>query len=255
MRRLRFALPLVVATLLSSTPAFAGTTQTGAVKFGWTIPASFTAHLASDYKSGVAAFATGTGTIQTSTSTGSGTCTTGATDAFNSFALTFGTVTAGTGATGCNYQQGIGISINTNDANGYNVYESLDVTTAPADYGICAFLDGATPTANTPASTQSTAPAAATFNAAAVATACAGSGVLLPPATGTVTNPGVGGDVGSATSATATGLPTTPVFTIPAGTPATGTNFLGEDVQLDIPANAPSVINAAHAIIVYFVPG
>jgi len=245
---------LTIAATVSAVPAGAAT-QTGAVKFGWTIPAAFTAHLASDYKTAQSAFATGTGTIQTSTSAGSGTCTTPATDAYNSYTLTFGTVTPGTGATGCNYQNAIGISVNTNDAAGYQVYESLDVTAAPANYGICVYTDGATATATTPASTNGTAPGAATFNAGGVATACAGSGTLLGPASGTVTNPGVGGDVGSAGSATATGLPTTAVWTVAAGTPATGTNFYGEDVQLDIPTAAPSVTNAAHAIIVYFVPG
>jgi hypothetical protein len=238
-------------------PAFASTTEQGAVKFGWTVPASFTAHLASDYKTAQAAFATGTGTIQTSTSAGSGTCTTPATDAFNSFALTFGTITPGTGSTGCNYQNAIGMSVNTNDANGYNIYETLDVTSAPSNYGVCIFTDGATATATTPASTQGTAPAAATFNASNVATACGGTGTLLGPASGTVTNPGVGGDASlTPTGANASTVPSTgAIFTVAAGTPATGTNFYGEDVQLNIPSSAPSVTNAAHAVIIYFVPG
>jgi hypothetical protein len=245
---------LALAAAVCAAPAGAAT-QTGAVKFGWTIPAAFTAHLASDYKTAQSAFATGTGTIQTSTSAGSGTCTTPASDAYNSYTLTFGTVTPGTAVTGCNYQNAIGISVNTNDALGYTIYESLDVTAAPSNYGVCIYSDGATATATTPASTNGTAPAAGTCNGSNVQTACAGSGTLLGPATGTVTNAGQGGDVGSAGSATATGLPASAAWTIAAGAPASGTNFYGEDVQLNIPATAPSVTNAAHAIIVYFVPG
>ena len=152
---------------LGSSPAFAAT-QTGAVKFTWTIPVSFTAHIASDYKTGQASFATGTGTVQTSTSAGSGTCTTGATDAFNSYTLTFGTVTPGTGATGCNYQNALGISVNTNDANGYTIGEAIDLAAAPTNWGVCVFSDGATATATTPASTQGSAPAAGTFTAGAL---------------------------------------------------------------------------------------
>jgi hypothetical protein len=238
-------------------PAFAGTTEQGSIKFGWTVPSSFTAHLASDYKTAQSAFANGTGTIQTSTSVGSGTCTTPATDAYNSFALTFGTITPGTGSTGCNYQNAIGISVNTNDANGYNIYETLDVTSAPTDYGVCIFTDGATATSTTPASVQATAPGAATFNGSNVATACAGAGKLLGPASGTVTNPGVGGDASlTPTGANASTVPSTGAyFTVAAGAPASGTNFYGEDVQLNIAATAASVTNAAHAVIIYFVPG
>jgi len=236
-------------------PAMA-VTSTGAVKFGWTVPASFTAHIASDYTKASATFTTGPGTIQTSTSAGSGTCTTPSSgDSVTSFSLSFGTITPGTAVTGCNYQQAIGISVNTNDANGYQIFETLDVTAAPSFYGVCISTDGATATATTPASTNATAPGAATFNASNVATACA-TGTLLGPASGTVTNPGVGGDVGSAGSATDTTTPTSGAFfTVTAGTPATGTNFYGEDVQLNIPSAAPSVTNAAHAIILYFVPG
>ena len=240
-------------------PAAASTGE-GAVKFSYTVPASFTAHLASDYKTAQSAFATGTGTIQTSTSGGSGTCTTPATDAFNSFTLTYGTITPSTGATGCNYQNGIGISVVTNDVNGYNVFETLDTTSAPTNYGMCIFTDGATATSTTPASLQATAPGAATFNAGAVATACAGTGTLLGPASGTVTNAGTGGDAALLTApptgAYASGVPSSgAVFTVAAGVPASGTNFYGEDVQLNIPSTAPSVNGAAHAVIVYFVPG
>jgi hypothetical protein len=235
-------------------PASAAT-QTGAIKFGWTVPAAFTAHLASDYKTAQAAFATGTGTVQTSTTAGSGTCTTGATDTFNSFALTFGTITPGTAVTGCNYQNAIGMSVNTNDALGYNVYETLDVTAAPTDYGVCLFTDAAAATATTPASIQAVAPGAATFNAGNVMTACAGAGKLVAPGSAVISNAGVGGDVGGAGATSTTTPAAGAIFTVAAGAPATGTNFYGEDVQLNIPSSAASVTNAAHAIIVYFVPG
>jgi hypothetical protein len=237
-------------------PASASTTYAGAVKFGWTITSSFTAHLASNYKTGQAAFATGTGTIQQSA--GTGTCTLLAADAFNSYTLQFGNITPGAATMGCNYQNAIGMSILTNDTNGYLVYETLDTTVAPTTYGVCIFADSAVPSALTPVSTNGAAPAAGTFGA--TLTSCAGTGQVLGVAPGAVVNPGVGGDE-ALTTAPPTGAYTlsTPVATsifgaaaiIPATT--TTTYFLGEDVQLNIPTSAASG-TFAHAVIVYFLP-
>jgi len=249
------ALIIAGATLA---PVMAATNYEGAVKFTYTIPASFTAVLAVDYKTAQSAFATAAAaSVQTSTSTGSGSCTTPTSpDQYNSYALSFGTITPGTGVTGCNYQQGIGISVNTNDAQGYAIYETLDVTAAPANYGICITTDGATAAATTPSSTNSSAPGAATFNGSNVATSCA-VGTLLGPGAATIANAGNGGAVAlnqTGTGASSTTVPTTgAIWTVAAGTPATGTNFFGEDVQLNIPPAAPSVSGANHAIIVYFV--
>jgi len=251
---------LIIAGATLAPVMAASTTYEGAVKFTYTIPASFTAVLAVDYKTGQASFSTAAAaSVQTSGTAGSGTCSTpGTPDAFNSYALSFGTITPSTGVTGCNYQQGIGISVNTNDANGYAIYETLDVSAAPSNYGICVYSDGATATATTPSSTNAGPPGAATFNGSNVATACASGGTLLGPASGTIANAGLGGAVtlesSSPPGANASTAPSSgALWTVSAGTPATGTNFYGEDVQLDIPPAAPSVTGAAHAIIVYFV--
>ena len=237
-------------------PAGASTTYEGAVKFGWTITSSFTAHLASDFKANNATLATGTGVIQQSA--GTGTCTTSATDAYNSYTLTFGAISPGAATMGCNYQNAIAMSILTNDTNGYKVYETLDTTTLPTSYGVCIFPDSATPSVNTPSSGNATAPAAGTFGASL--TACAGTGQVLAVAPGAVVNPGVGGDV-ALTTAPPTGAYTltTPTATtifgaaaiIPAST--TTTYFLGEDVQLNIPSSAASG-TFTQAVIVYFLP-
>ena len=239
---------------LTSSSAFAAADQ-GAIKFTWTIPVTFTAHIASNYASGTSAFTTvGAGTIQASTP-GTGTCTTPSGDAVGSYTLSFGNISPdGTHVLGCNYQDAIGISVATNDANGYKVYETLDVTTAPTNYGLCINTNGTTATATLPATTHGTAFAGGTF-VANVLTGCAGSGILVGPGTATISNAGTGGDVGGA-GASSTTVPTTgAIFTVAAGTPASGTNFYGEDIQLNVPPTAPSVTAAAHAIIIYFVPG
>jgi hypothetical protein len=250
----RTLLALLLLGAVSSASASAAITTTGTVKYSWTIPAGFTAHIATNYLPGAATFSTGSGTIRQSTSAGSGTCTSTAADAYNSFTLTFGALTPGTGPTGCTYLQGLGISVNTNDANGYAIYEAVDTPNAGAQFGVCVFPDGGTASASTPASSLAAAPAAATFTGA-TATGCAGSGVLLNTASGTITNPGGAGDVGSTTAARSSALPSAALFSVPAGTPANGTNFYGEDVQLNIPGGAPSLASDTQALIVYFVPG
>jgi hypothetical protein len=251
---MRTLLAALLLGAVGTTSVSAAVTSTGSVKYSWTIPAGFTAHIATNYLPGVASFQSGSGTIRQSTSAGSGTCTTSAADTYNSFTLTFGALTPGTGPTGCTYLQGLGISVNTNDANGYAVYEAVDTPNAGAQFGICVFSDGGTATATTPASALSAAPAAATFSGAS-ATGCSGSGVLLPSAAGTITNPGGAGDVGSGTAARSSALPSSALFSVPAGAPANGTNFYGEDVQLNIPGGAPSLASDTQALIVYFVPG
>jgi hypothetical protein len=250
---------LLIAGAVTLAPAGASTTYEGAVKFGWTITPSFTAHLASNVKSASAAFATGTANaIQTS---GTGTCasTLGA-DVYSTYTLSFGNISPGAaGATACNYQNGIGISVLTNDTSGYTIYETLDSTTAPTtDYGICVFPASATPATTTTTSPNSTAPAAGTFTGDTL-TACGGAGKLLGPASGTVNNAGVAGDAtvitAPPTGAYTTTVPTTgSIFSVASPASTTTTYFLGEDVQLNV-SSAASSGTFSHAIIVYFVPG
>jgi len=240
-------------------PAFASTVYEGAAKFGYTLSPSLTAHIATNYAPNVASFSTGSGTILTSS--GGGSCTSPASDAYNSYTLTFGNITPPTiagAAVGCLYQNAIGMSINSNDSNGYTIYETLDTTTTPADYGVCVYHDVSNnvPSTTTMPSGQMTAPSAAYFNFPALTIAgCLGYGIQLGNASGTVTNAGNGGDVGGS-GASATVAPTTnSIYAVPSGTVYTGTVFFGEDVQLNVPIGAPGVTGATHAIIVYFVPG
>jgi len=242
-------------------PAGASTTYEGAVKFGWTITNSFTAHIASNFTSGQTSFSTGSGTIQQGTGAGVGTCnTTAVGDTVTSYSLSYGNISAGASATtGCNYKNAIGISVLTNDSNGFVVYETLDTQTTPTTYGLCIFPDSTSLSTTTPTSVNSTAPVAGTFGT--TLTACAGSGVVLGNAPGAVTNAATGGDValtppGPTTGAYTTSTPTaTAVFGVAAIVPAstTTTYFLGEDVQLNIPYTAASG-TFTHAIILYFLP-
>jgi len=244
-------------------PAGASTQYEASVKFGWTITASFVAHVDVNYATGQAAFAQGSNVIQQSASGGSGTCTTTPPgDTYTSYTLTYGAIKPGTGNTGCNYQNAIGISILTNDSNGFTVLESLGVTTTPTNHAICVFPDSTTLSTTTPASINGTAPAAATGAVGGTLT-CAGTGVQLANAPGTiVAGNSLGYDV---TGPIGTNNPTGPyttttpsasqVFGAAAITPAstTTTYFLGEDVQLIIPSNAASG-TFSDFVILYFIP-
>lgn len=251
MKRTAAALALLV-TAMTASPALA-VTSTGAVKLGWTIGSSFTAHIATNYKTAQTSLITGTPTILTSGTAGSGTCGTSTGDTATTYTLSYGTIAPGTGATGCDYQNAIAISVNTNDSLGYKIYESLDVTAAPNYYGVCVNPIGSTTAAvaSTPAS-AATAPGSATFTGN-VATACA-AGTLMGPAQSAVTSPGVYGDVALTGIEGAATLPTTPVYSVASGVPAAGTNYFGEDVQLNVSATAPSGA-ATGGVILYFVPG
>jgi hypothetical protein len=249
---------LFVAGAATIAPAYASTTYEGAVKFGYAITTAFTAHITNDYAVGVTSFQQGISNIQT---TGSGSCTANSGDTEGPFALSFKTITVSSaGPTACNYQNAIGISVNTNDTNGFNIYESLDATATPSYYGICVTVDhGGTPSSpNTPNSTNNAGgPAVGTFNAASQLTACS-AGTLLLPAPAAVTNAGLGGDAAlvsapPAGAYVASGsVPATALYTY--ATKTSGTVYYGQDVQLNLSTNAPATTAATHAIILYFVP-
>jgi hypothetical protein len=245
---------LLTAGALTTGPACASTKYEGAAQFNYTIQTSFVVHIDNDYAPGNPSFQQGVGTILTS---GSGSCTGSSGDTLGSFTLSFKTITTSSaGPTGCLYQQGVGISVNSNDSNGYNIYESLDVTTAPSYYGVCVAIDhGGSPSPNAP-NTSSSLTGVGTFTSD-VLTSCASGGILLGPAPAAVTNPGTGGDAALLTAPPAGAyvasgsVPSTAVWTY--ATKTSGTIFYGQDVQLNVNSDAPSG-TAAHAIILYFVP-
>jgi len=266
-KRAAAALGALLIAGATMAPAGASTTYEGAVKFGWTITNSFTAHIGTNFTSGAGSLTTGSGTIQTGGGAGVGTCpATSSGDTVATFSLSYGNISAGASATtGCNYKNAIGISVLTNDLNDFLVYETLDVTTLPTTYGVCAFADSTTLSTTTPTSLNTTAPAAATGTFGSALT-CAtpsgggGAGSFINIAPGSVNNPATGGDV-ALTGAPPTGAYTTSAPTatavfgtsplVPAST--TTTYFLGEDVQLNIPYTAASG-SQTHAIILYFIP-
>jgi hypothetical protein len=241
-------------------PAGARATSEGAAKFVYSVPISFTVQLENDYAPGNPSFSQGAGTILTS---GSGTCTGTSGDTMGSYVLSFKTITpSSAGPTACLYQEGIGFSIDSNDPSGYTVYESLDVTSTPAYYGICVGVDhGGAPSPNAP-NTAGTLSTVGTFNGSNQLTACGTGGTLLPPAPGAVTNAGAGGPAALLTAPptgayVASGVGSlTALWTygsIYTGGTVTDTGFFGEDVQLNVSANAPSGAGQFHAIILYFV--
>lgn len=251
---------LFIAGAVTVAPASALATSEGAAKFVYSVPISFTVQLQNDYAPGNPNLTTqGAGTILTS---GSGTCTGTSSDTIGTYTLSFKTVTpSSAGPTACLYQQGIGFSVDSNDTNGYTVYESLDVTTAPTYYGICVGIDnGGTPSPNAP-NTAGVLAAVGTFTAN-VLTGCATGGTLLPPAPAAVTNADTAGAAALLTApptgayvASGQGALTAlwTYNTIYTGGTVTDTGFFGEDVQLNVSTNAPSGTNQSHAIILYFV--
>jgi len=240
-------------------PAGARATSEGAAKFVYSVPISFTVQLENDYAP--ATFGQGAGTILTS---GSGTCTGTSGDTEGSYVLSFKTITpSSAGPTACLYQEGIGFSIDSNDPSGYSVYESLDVTSTPTYYGICVGIDhsGGTPSPNAP-NTAGTLSTVGTFNASNQLTACGTGGTLLPPAPGAVTNADVGGPAALLTAPPTGAYVASGVGSLTAlwtygsiynGGSVADTAYYGEDVQLNVSANAPSGAGQSHAIILYFV--
>jgi hypothetical protein len=247
---------LFIAGAAAAGPACASTKYEGAAQYTYTIQTSFTAHIDNDYAPGNPSFQQGVGTILTS---GSGTCTSSSGDTLGSYTLSFKTITlSSAGPTACLYQEGIGMSVNSNDSNGYDIYESLDTTTTTTYYGICVAVDhGGLPSVNAP-NTSGSLSGVGTFNAGDQLTACATGGILIGPAPAAVTNPGTGGDAALLTAPPAGAyvasgaLPATALFTY--STKTGGTIFYGEDVQLNLSSDAPSGTAITHALIIYFVP-
>lgn len=238
----RAALALVGLGMAAVTCApVSAATQTGSVQMKWSVAATATMTLVTNYTSGVAAAqGTGANSLQPSPA---GTCANQAAE--TAFTMTFGALTpSATTAVGCNYQRAVAATVTTNDSLGYKVTEFLDQTPT-AGITFCAFPNNSgAATVNAPASLQASAPAAYT------AGACATGGTALVPGTG-ASGTG-GGNPGTTGIRTAT-TPATPYTW--ASTAAVAANLVyGEDIQLNLAANQASTAADTSYIIISLIP-
>lgn len=223
----------IAATLVTTmAPAFAApTVKTGTVVVSWNTQAAAVLTLFTNY---TAAGVEGAGnpTITTATNGGTGTCTAtgnGAESAGPPPTVNFGNVTPDTAnTTDCNYQSAINAQVVTSSKN-WSLTEAIQGS-IPAGYGLCAFANNATKSFPFPAA------------GALAATASQFSGAA--PATATVGTCTAGAVTGAALSTTAFNVISAASNSFTAATPAN----LGEDLELQVPANAAAGANTATII-------
>jgi hypothetical protein len=233
---------LTIAVLLASAAAMSGqalaaatVNQYGSVKLQWNVAVAMNAVVHTNYTS---AFANG-GATATVGSNGSGSCTAAPTGN-SDLNLVYGTITPSfSGTQGCDYQNAVGVSVQTNDTNGFAVYEYLD-TALPAGTNLCAFANDAAKTFPVTAASSITTTQYGTAPTA-YSGACASGGAAITNA-GTIQNAGVApaqpsatyaGEYASAAADTGQEFLT---YSSAAGTAVLG----GEDLQLNVSSSAAS---------------
>jgi hypothetical protein len=237
----RATLALVGLGMAAATcaPASAAS-QSGAVQMKWSVAATASMTLVTNYTAGVAAAqGVGANSLQPSAA---GVCANQAAE--TAFTMTFGSITpAVAAAVGCNYQRAVAATVTTNDSLGYVITEFLDQAPT-AGITFCAFKNNVgVATANAPASVNAAAPAA-------FAGTCAGTGTAL--VAGSAASGVGGGNPGTAgiRTATAPGAP----FTW-ASTAAVAANLVyGEDIQINAAANQASIAADTSYIIITLTP-
>lgn len=234
--RLLGAIATIGALSATLAPASASTTTQGSAQLKFTLAATSTLALVTQYS---APFTQGNAT-PTLLPSAAGVC--AGTGSESNFTLTFGTIVPpAAAAAGCLYKNAVAISVNTNDSAGYSVTEYLD-SSPGTGMGVCAMPNGG---ASFPialgaiaTSTRAGNPAAGSFTGMNL-TGCTGGSVVPVAAGGTDSGGSVPGNPGTAgleyyTNSTA-GL------TLASGAGATtGTQYLGEDVQVNAALGAPS---------------
>jgi hypothetical protein len=241
----------------TAAPAFAATTVYGSAQLKYTVNATAAVSIAVNYDPT-------TGSIKNATAgsilaSAAGNCTAAVAEGVNA-TLTFGGITPpGAGYTGCYYQNAISVGVQSNDTNGIDVYEYVDV--APTGTAVCVFKLGAANTLNAlpPASGASGNPAA--YNGATCPTVNGVAGGAPLTALGAATAGsgfgGAGTPAGVTTNVTATPTATTysagPGAIYGGSTGLSGTTFkyLGQDVQMNVNGNAAS--GAATSVITFAV--
>ena len=250
MKRAVAALASVGIVTALAAPSMAATTVYGSAQLKYTVNATAAVSIAVNYDA--------TGAIQSGVASSilpsaAGNCTAGVAEGTTA-QLTFGGITPpASGYTGCYYKNAISVGVESNDANGVNIVEYLDVLAAGTQ--TCIFKLDAAPAA---APTQS----GASGNPAAYAASCptvnTKVGVPLTALGATTGGPGFGAAGVAAVSTNVNATPTYTAYTaggtsIYSGTGVTGSafKFMGQDVQQNVSASATS--GAATAVITFAV--
>ena len=231
---------LGIATVTAA-PGTAATTVYGSAQLKYTVNATAAISIAVNYS---ATGAIQAGTASTILPSVAGNCTAGVAEGANA-TLTFGGITPpAAGYTGCYYKNAISVGVNSNDSAGVKVVEYFD--TAVAGTQLCAFFLDATPKAAPTASGASGNPAAYTASCPTVNSVAGVALAALGAASSGTSGYGAAGNPGTP----ATNVNATPLYTAytsggatiysTTSQPPAGWNFMGQDVQLNVSAAAPS---------------
>jgi hypothetical protein len=224
-----------------SGPAFAAASVPlyGSVKLQWNVQPTMNATVHTSYTSAFA-YAAPAGNL----SNPAGTCAAAGGASNADLTLDFGNITPSLSATvACTYLNAVGVSVQTNDNNGFQVYEYLDAA-LPTGTNLCAFPNTGSSFPMTPASsiTQS---ARTGVGPAVYSGACATGGANLAVASGGVlTNAGAApaqpGKAGVYTGEYSAAAAQSGTEIIGQATAAGTAVLAGEDLQLNVGPTATS---------------
>ncbi len=229
------AILTICAVSASLAPASASTTTQGSAQLKFTLAATSALALVTQYS---APFTQGNA-VPTLLPSAAGVC--AGAGAESNFTLTFGTIVPQAAAVGCAYKNAVAVSVNTNDSAGYAVDEYLD-SNPGSGLGVCALPNGGAsfPLALGALSTSVRAgnPAAGSFTGMNL-TGCTGGSIVPVAAGGTDSGGTVPGNPGTAGLEYYTN--STAMLAASTGAGATvGTQYLGEDIQVNAALGAPS---------------
>ncbi len=230
-----------------SGPVYAAGTASlyGSVKLQWNVQPTMNATVHTSY-SNAFAYAAPTANLANP----AGTCLAAPGGANADLTMDFGNITPSLGATvACTYLNAVGVSVQTNDNNGFQVYEYVDAA-LPTGINLCAFPNTGASFPMTPGAsiTQST---RSGVGPAVYAGSCAAGGEAISTvAVGTLHNAGGGPGQPAAAPATAEyeSAAAQSGTEMIGSTSAAGTAVLaGEDLQLNVGSTATS--GASNAVI------
>jgi len=244
---------LALAAMLASAAAMSGPALAapsvslyGSVKLAWNVQPAMNATIHTSYTAGFAFGAT------TLLSNPAGTCpAAGATNA--DLTMDYGNIQPSLGATvACNYNNAVGVSVQTNDNLGFQVNEYLDAA-LPVGTNLCAFPNGSAAFPVVPAAAITQSARAGVGPAVYAAGACAASGAEVKVIAGGTLHNG-GGGPGQPAAA-----PVAAEYESAAANPAAGVDMMGqavaagtavlagEDLQLNV---GPTAVSGAQSAIV-----